>query len=232
MNSFQKRKRVEKAYSKMYGRNIYSQDVNKRECAAEPYRDGKYYSDCSSSTRIAYQKADIGLDYIGGNTADIYANNIKNIVKVTIRKDGTIKNADVVLRRGDLLMFAGTDEKRPLTIGHVEHVASISKEKVILGGHGSDHPSIKDCDEYCKMRQSTKASTKRGNRGLVCVLRPIQDEYVKSTYKNGTRIFSGRKTIGKIPFGKKAVLLKKGLVRSTVVYGNVKGQARNKWLSF
>ena len=32
----------------MIGRNEYSMELDQRVCALTPYKDGKYYSDCSS----------------------------------------------------------------------------------------------------------------------------------------------------------------------------------------
>ena len=77
-----------------------------------------------------------------------------------------------------MLEFAGTDESRPQTIGHVEMVHTLDGKDTIICGHGSGRPSYKDMIAYCRQRQNTKASTKRGNKGLVCVRRYLLDDAV------------------------------------------------------
>lgn len=52
---------------------------------------------------------------------------------------------------------------------------SIDGDTVTLCGHGSGNPKTHKMVSYCKSRQSTKADTKRGNRGLIKVLRFIED---------------------------------------------------------
>ena len=45
-----------------------------------------------------------------------------------------------------------------------------------LMGHGSGKgPTVKPIKTYCKARQRSKSPTKRGNRGLICVIRWIVD---------------------------------------------------------
>ena len=174
MNAESKRRAVADIYKECIGRNRYSQDTTRRECAFTPHTDGKYYSDCSSSIRLAYRKADIGLNNIGGNTAGMYHSTPGRIVDVSIANGVPANPAQ--LRIGDLLLFAGMDSGRPLCIGHVEMVYSISGSSVTLCGHGSGLPSFKDMAAYCKNRYNTKTSTTKGNKGLVCVKRFIQGE--------------------------------------------------------
>jgi len=169
-----KRKAVADIYQECIGRNLYSQDTTRRECAFTPHTDGKYYSDCSSSIRLAYRKADIGLNNIGGNTAGMYHSTLGRIMDVSIANGVPANPAQ--LRIGDLLLFAGTDAGRPLYIGHVEMVYSISGSSVTLCGHGSGLPGFKDMAAYCKNRYNTKTSTTKGNKGLVCVKRYVQDD--------------------------------------------------------
>jgi len=174
MTAEAKRKAVADIYKECIGRNLYNQDLTKRECAFTPHTDGKYYSDCSSSIRLAYKKADIGLSYIGGNTAGMYNSTLGSIVDITVVNGVPTNPAQ--LRIGDLLLFAGTDSSRPLCIGHVEMVYSISGGSVTLCGHGGGNPSYKDMTTYCKSRYNTKTSATKGNKGLVCVKRYVQDD--------------------------------------------------------
>ena len=174
MNAAEKRKAVADTYKECIGRNLYSQDTTKRECAFTPHTDGKYYSDCSSSIRLAYRKADIGLSYIGGNTAGMYNSTLGSIVDASTTNGVPTNPAQ--LRVGDILLFAGTDSSRPLCIGHVEMVYSISGGSVTLCGHGGGNPSYKDMATYCKTRYNAKTGTTQGNKGLVCVKRYVQDD--------------------------------------------------------
>jgi len=174
MTAAEKRKAAADIYATCIGRNLYSQDTTRRECAFTPHTDGKYYSDCSSSIRLAYKKADIGLSYIGGNTAGMYNSTLGSIVDVSTTNGVPTNPAQ--LRVGDILLFAGTDSSRPLCIGHVEMVYSISGSSVTLCGHGGGNPSYKDMVTYCKTRYNAKTGTTKGNKGLVCVKRYVQDD--------------------------------------------------------
>jgi len=174
MNATEKRKAVADAYKECIGRNLYSQDTIRRECAFTPHTDGKYYSDCSSSIRLAYKQADIGLSYIGGNTAGMYNSALGSIVDITVANGVPTNPAQ--LRVGDILLLAGTDSSRPLCIGHVEMVYSISGGSVTLCGHGSGLPNFKDMATYCKSRYNAKTGTTKGNKGLVCVKRYVHDD--------------------------------------------------------
>lgn len=176
MTSKEKRQKVVDIYKTCIGRNIYSQDISKRECAFTPYKDGKYYSDCSSSIRLAYKKANIGLSNVGGNTVGMYSSNKGVEIECAI-KNGIPTDIDA-LRVGDILLFAGSDSLRKASeyVGHVEMVYSIKNGKVTLCGHGSGNPSFKDMVDYCKKRQNFLTSTPRGNKGLICVKRFINDD--------------------------------------------------------
>lgn len=178
MTAIEKRQAVVAQYKIILGRNLYSQDAAKRECCFTPYKDGKYYSDCSSSIRLAYKRAGIGLNNIGGNTVGMYQNKNGVIIDCAI-KSGVPTDVGM-LRVGDILLFAGNDSARAYAdyVGHVEMVYAISGTKVTLCGHGSGNPKTHEMTAYCKSRQNTKASTKKGNRGLLKVVRFIPDDEI------------------------------------------------------
>ena len=177
MTPEQKRQKVADIYKTCIGRNTYSQDISKRECAFTPYKDGKYYSDCSSSIRLAYKKAKVGFDNIGGNTVGMYSSN-KGVKIDCVIKNGIPTDVNS-LRVGDILLFAGSDKSRKSSeyVGHVEMIYSIHDNKVTLCGHGSGNPSFKDMVDYCKKCQNSSTSTSRGNKGLICVKRFIMDNF-------------------------------------------------------
>ena len=116
------KKAFELCYRTILGRNIYSQA--KRGYVYKKYKDGKYYSDCSSSGMATLKQ--IGIwdgDLL--NTAGIYNSRKFETVKVKI-KDGHITNPEV-LEVGDAILYIGNDPKRPKQIGHVEWVADTPK---------------------------------------------------------------------------------------------------------
>lgn len=156
------------------GRNIYSQDGAKRECVFAPYKDGRYYSDCSSFVRWLYRMAAIGLTNIGSNTEGIINS------KLGVEIECVIKNGiptDISkLRVGDVFLFRGTNRNRTRGVGHVETVSAISGTKVTLMGHGSGHPKTHGMAAYCRLRWLWKVSGAIKNRGLICVKRFIPDD--------------------------------------------------------
>lgn len=176
MTANEKRQRVVDKYSEIQGRNIYSQRSAQRECAFHPYKDGKYYSDCSSSVRLSYKEADIGIDNIGSNTVAQYGNKKGQIVDVKISNG--LPTDISKLRIGDCFYFAGTDSGRKYAgyVGHVEMVAKINGSSVTLYGHGSGNPSAKDMKSYCTNRYRSKTSTPLGNKGLIRIIRWIPDD--------------------------------------------------------
>lgn len=114
-------------YKEIIGRNYYSQSL--RGYVYTKYKNGKYYSDCSSSGMATLKK--IGLkvgDYLL-NTAGIYTNDdLFEDVDVKI-KSGHITNPEV-LEVGDAILYRGNDSSRPKQIGHVEWVYTVpAKEK-------------------------------------------------------------------------------------------------------
>lgn len=174
----EKRAAVVKKYDEILGRNKYSQA--KRSYAFKKYSDGKYYSDCSSSVALAYKYAGYPFYDNNGsynpNTVGMYqAKNLKD-VPVTI-KNGIIQNPEV-LRPGDMLLFAGSDNSRKYAdcVGHVEMVAKIGGNTVTLYGHGSGTPRAIEMNKYCKSRYGQKTSTVIGNKGLLKVRRFIPDD--------------------------------------------------------
>ena len=115
------RKKMHDYYKEILDRNYYSQNL--RAYCYKAYKDGKYYSDCSSSIGLTAQKA--GVSGVGlFNTAEMHKHwpKVKNVVIV----NGIIQNPEV-LKVGDALMFKGSNPTRPLGIGHTEMVYEIHK---------------------------------------------------------------------------------------------------------
>ena len=172
MTAAEKRTAVVKKYEEILGRNKYSQ--TKRDYCYKKYKDGKYYSDCSSSISYAYKEAGFSFGIL--NTVGMYQS--KKLVDVpVIIEDGIIQNPEILLP-GDMLLFAGTDSSRAYAgyVGHVEMVAKVSGGKVTIYGHGSGTPRATEMNAYCKSRYAKKASTKLGHRGLIRVRRFIPDD--------------------------------------------------------
>lgn len=168
--SKQRRQKVVDNYASIIGRNIYNQNL--RDYCFKKYKDGKYYSDCSSSISYSYKEAGDNFGIL--NTAGMYDSNKLTFVDAIIR-NGIIQNPEI-LRPGDMLLFAGSDSSRPKKIGHVEMVHhKDSNGNWIISGHGSGVPSYKNMDAYCKTRYSSWASG-GWRKGLVCVKRFIQDD--------------------------------------------------------
>lgn len=172
MTANEKRNAVKKQYDIILGRNYYSQP--RRDYCYKKYKDGKYYSDCSSSVSYAYKEAGYGFGIL--NTVGMYQSKKLVDVDVTI-KNGIPQEIDR-LRVGDMLLFAGSDSGRAYAgyVGHIEMVYAINGTKVTLCGHGSGRPSTKDMKTYCKSRRNAKTNTKLGNKGLIRVRRFIEDD--------------------------------------------------------
>lgn len=167
MTAEPKRQAVCDKYNIIIGRNIYNQNL--RDYCYTPYKDGKYYSDCSSSISYAYKEAGYGFGIL--NTAGMYTSYKLTTIDADIA-DG-IPDASG-LRPGDMLLFAGTDASRPEKIGHVEMYCGNG----IICGHGSGNPSYKDLVAYCKSRYNSWAIG-GWRKGLVCVRRYIQDDAIQ-----------------------------------------------------
>lgn len=189
MTANEKRMAVAEKYKTILGRNKYSQP--KRDYCFKKYKDGKYYSDCSSSISYCYKEAGLGFGIL--NTVGMYQSKKMADVPVVI-KNGQIQNSEV-LRVGDMLLFAGSDSGRSYAgyVGHVEMVYAINGTKVTLCGHGSGTPSLKDMHTYCKSRYNAKSSTKLGHKGLIRVRRFIQDD--ASASEPSSPVFSDKVTI-------------------------------------
>jgi hypothetical protein len=63
MTALLRRQAVIDKYAEIIGRNIYSQSL--RDYCYKAYKDGNYYSDCSSSICYAYQQAGQGGNTMG-----------------------------------------------------------------------------------------------------------------------------------------------------------------------
>lgn len=166
MTAEQKRQSVCDKYATLIGRNLYNQNL--WDYCFKQYKDGNYYSDCSSSICHSYQETGHGFGNL--NTAGIYQSGKLS----TIDADIAAGIPDMArLRKGDMLEFAGSDASRPLKIGHVEMYYGNG----IICGHGSGRPSYKDLKAYCKSRYDSWASG-GWRQGLVCVRRYIQDDVI------------------------------------------------------
>lgn len=171
MTANEKRKAVIERYQTILGINKYS--VQLRDYCFMPYKDGLTYSDSSSSIAYSYMAAGLGfgnLDEIGMYQTDSFYD-----VPVEIRS-GTIRNPEV-LRVGDILFFAGTDTSRGYAnyCGSVEMIYHIGDE-IMICGHNSGTPSVKELNKYCKSRYHRRTGTMLGNCGLIRVRRVIQDD--------------------------------------------------------
>lgn len=164
MTGLTRRQAVIDKYNEIIGRNIYSQSL--RDYCYKPYKDGNYYSDCSSSICYAYKAAGQGFGIT--NTVGMYTT--ANLTTVDTDISQGIPDTSR-LRPGDMLLFAGTDASRPKRIGHVEMYCGNG----IICGHGSGRPSYKDLAAYCKSRHNSWAPG-GWRKGLVCVRRYIQDD--------------------------------------------------------
>lgn len=107
-------------YKTILGRNLYNQLL--RTFVYKKYKDGAYYSDCSSSGCYTYKQFTNCEDL---NTAGIHKKWDKVDVEI---KNGHIQNPEV-LKDGDAVLFAGNDPSRPLQIGHVEFIYQINGTK-------------------------------------------------------------------------------------------------------
>lgn len=180
MTANEMRQNVVDEYRKILGRNKYSQIL--RAYCYKKYKDGKYYSDCSSSTALSYKEAGYPIHDKAGNTCPNTVGMMQSPdlqdVDVKIR-DGIIQNP-TELRVGDLLLFAGTDASRAYAgyAGHVEMIYRMgSAGKITICGHGSGTPRTTEMNAYCRSRFKQKTSkTKLGHKGLIAVKRRIADD--------------------------------------------------------
>ena len=189
MTANEKRDAVIRKYEEILGRNKYSQP--KRDYCYKKYKDGEYYSDCSSSVSYAYKEAGYSFGIL--NTVGMYQSSELADVPAEI-KNGIIQNPEI-LRPGDMLLFAGTDSSRANAgyVGHVEMVAKIDGGKITIYGHGSGTPRATEMNAYCKSRYAKKSGTKLGHRGLIRVRRFIKDDAQDAIIKNPNVTAAGPK---------------------------------------
>lgn len=238
----ERRLKVRNKYREIIGRNVYSQA--RRDYCFKKYKDGKYYSDCSSSVSYTYKEAGEGFGIM--RTTDMYATSKFVDVPVTI-KNGQIKNPEA-LRIGDMLLFAGSDAGRKKWgyVGHVEMVGEISGAKVTLYGHGSGNPKKHDMVTYCKSRYNSKTSnTPLGRRLLIRVRRFIRDDGAQAPQAPAQTQKLGDRTLKKGMKGEDVKALQQALMKlgwSFPKYGadgdfgseteaNVKGFQRTRGLT-
>jgi cell wall-associated NlpC family hydrolase len=147
------------------GKNIYSQDMNKR------YMIENGYGDCSATVRHWIKKI-TGKD-IGLNTEAQIKSKLGRIIEMKII-NGIPDESKMQL--GDCLYFRGKNDVRYLGTGHVEMYIGNGQ----CFGHGSGiGGTIKNMKAYCAKRQATKSTAKLKNTGLIAVVRFIEDEKVE-----------------------------------------------------
>ena len=118
----EKRKKFHDTYKTIIGRNVYSQPL--RSYVYTKYKNGRYYSDCSSSGMATLKKIGFKVDLL--NTAGIYNSDLFETVPVKV-KNGHITNPEV-LKVADAILYVGNDPSRPKQIGHVEFVYAVPEE--------------------------------------------------------------------------------------------------------
>ena len=185
----ERRIKVRDTYRIILGRNKYSQEL--RNYCYTQYKDGKYYSDCSSSVSFAYKMAGEGFGIL--NTVGMWASTKLTDVPVII-ENGIIKNPEI-LCVGDMLLFAGTNPARKNYeyVGHVEMVGEIKDDGTyILYGHGGGNPKKQEMNACCKARYAKKTSkTSLGHTGLIRVKRFICDDSIDNTLETSWNLSYG-----------------------------------------
>ena len=141
------------------GKNVYSQDINKRTMIEAGF------GDCSGTVWYWYYKL-FGI-HIGANTQA----QIKSQTAKDVKLDIVLGVPDETkMKKGDLLYFRGSDNSRTKGVGHVEMYIGNGQ----IFGHGSGvGGTVKDMASYCKLRYNTKSTEKLKNKGLICVRRVI-----------------------------------------------------------
>lgn len=152
---------VQKALTRK-GKNQYSQEYNKRT------KIESGYGDCSGTVWYWYNKL-FNIN-IGANTEAQINSKIGKRVNLTITNGIPDESK---MRKGDLLYFRGTDNSRTEGVGHVEMYIGNGQ----IFGHGSGWGgTVKNMNTYCKQRQSQKSTSRLKNKGLICVIRFIEDD--------------------------------------------------------
>ena len=170
------RKKFASTYKTIIGRNIYNQNL--RSWVYTKYKDGKYYSDCSSSGCATFKK--IGYNVPLLNTAGIYTSSLFEEVPVKI-KDGHITNPEI-LKIGDAVLFVGDDSSRPKQIGHVEYIYSISEETTTTKPSStstSDSAYYPKCNKsyttLAKALESVHVDSSKSTRAKIAAANGIKD---------------------------------------------------------
>lgn len=163
MTNKEKREAVYGALVSRIKKNQYTQDSRRSQVA-------NGFGDCSSTTRWAYQSV-LGID-IGVNTEAQIKSKLGKIVDLEI-VDGIPDESKMLL--GDLLYYRGKNDSRYLGVGHVEMYAGNGN---IIGHPPSANPGpqIRNMKSYCTAMQKAKTDTRWGNRGLIRVVRFIEDD--------------------------------------------------------
>lgn len=138
-------------YKTIIGRNDYNQNL--RTFVYKKYKDGKYYSDCSSSGCYTYKQF---ADCDDLNTAGIHTKWKKVDVEI---KNGHIMNPEA-LEVGDAILFVGNDPSRPLQIGHVEWVYQINGAKEAFKSVKIDEGKVKITASTLNVRDNPSTSGK------------------------------------------------------------------------
>ncbi len=147
-------------------KNQYSQDISKRTLIESGW------GDCSGTVWYWYYKL-FGLD-IGANT-QAQINSDKGIRLNMVIQNGIPDES--VMRKGDLLYFRGSDNSRTEGVGHVEMYIGDGK----IFGHGSGlGGTVKNMNDYCRMRYSSSSTALLKNKGLICVKRFLGDDNMNS----------------------------------------------------
>ena len=175
-------------YKTILGRNKYSQKL--RKYCYEPYTDGLYYSDCSSSQCKTFSKAGLSMpDY---NTEEMLTSKKFKKVPVII-KDGHILNPEILLPC-DQLMFAGTDPNRKDHVGHVEGVYQIGESNNIVAKY---QEFLNDNKDYAKLLEKycgglLKVDGDYGDKtrkASVCVWKYMYNKYYGGKLTLGNEYF-------------------------------------------
>lgn len=155
---------VQKALSRKE-KNRYSQDVSLRTLIEIGY------GDCSGTVWYWYKKL-FGIN-IGVNTQAQINSPIGKRIELNITNG--IPD-ETKMRKGDLLYFRGSDNSRTEGVGHVEMYIGGGQ----IFGHGSGiGGTVKNMRAYCLQRQNAKSTTKLKNKGLICVIRFLNDKEVE-----------------------------------------------------
>lgn len=120
----------------MINRNEYSQELDQRICALTPYRDGKYYSDCSSFASACFMAG--GHDVGWNNTNSFCTNNLFYTVPI-VQNGQYIENASKILKPADVIVWSG----------HCCVVQRIENDIVYVMDHGDDKPRILALTSVC-----------------------------------------------------------------------------------